>query len=128
MTKRFKKDFNELTDQGQKARLQKYEDERAERGTVQVLGRLVSDLEPNIKEISDGAKSAYLRLAVWNKDTEETEFMTISAYIAPDKVGGELEQFYAGLNKGDLLSVEYKENKGYKNAYGIFLRKRNRSK
>lgn len=122
MTKRFKKEFNQLTDQGQKARLNKYEEERAERGTVQVLGRLVRDLAPAIKDIDGGAKSAYMRLAVWNAETETTDFMTISAYIAADKVGGELEAFYANLKKGDLLSVEYKENGEFKNAYGVFLR------
>lgn len=122
MTKRFKKEFNQLTDQGQKARLNKYEEERAERGTEQVLGRLVRDLAPSIKEIEGGAKSAYMRLAVWNAETEKTDFMTISAYIAKDKVGGELEAFYASLKKGDLLSVEFKENGDFKNAYGVFLR------
>lgn len=122
MTKRFKKDFAELTDQGQNARLKKYEEERAERGTVQVLGRLVRDLEPSIKDVADGAKAAYLRLAVWNADTQETDFMTISAYIAEDKVGGPLEDFYASLEKGQLLSVEYKENGEFKNAYNVFKR------
>lgn len=122
MTKRFKKEFNQLSEAGQKARLNKYEEERSERGTTQALGRLVRDLAPSIKEIEGGAKAAYMRLAVWNAETEKTEFMTISAYIAPDKVGGELEAFYSDLKKGDLLSVEYKENGEFKNAYGVFKR------
>lgn len=122
MTKRFKKEFNQLTEAGQKARLNKYEEERAERGTTQALGRLVRDLAPSIKEIEGGAKAAYMRLAVWNPETEKTDFMTISAYIAPDKVGSELETFYSDLKKGDLLSVEYKENGEFKNAYGVFKR------
>lgn len=123
MTKRFKKEFNQLTDSGQKARLDKYEQEREERGTTQVLGRLVRDLAPSIKEIDGGAKAAYMRLAVYNTETEKTEFMTISAYIAPEKVGGDLEKYYASLKKGTLLSVEFKQNGEFKNAYGVFVRK-----
>lgn len=122
MTKRFKKDFSELTEQGQKARLAKYEDERAKRGTEQVLGRLVRDLAPSIKEIAGDAKAAYIRLAVWDAEKQTTEFMTISAYIAPDKVGSDLENFYAGLKKGDLVSIEYKQSGEFKNAYNVFLR------
>ncbi len=119
-TKRFRKEFNELTDSGKAARLRKYEEERAERGTVRVLGRLVS--KPSVKEISGGAMNAYLVLAVYDKETEETDFITVSAYIAKDKVGTDLEAYYQNLEKGQLLSVEYKQNGDYKNAYGVFTR------
>lgn len=127
-TVRFKKDFNDLTDSGKKARLRKYEEERAERGTQQDLARLVRDVAPSIKEIKDGAKSAYLRLAVWNAETQETDFFTVSAYIAPDKVGTAYEDFYAGLQKGDLVSVEYKKNGEFNNAYSVFLRQKAKKK
>lgn len=128
MTKRYKKEFTELTAGGQKARLRTYEKERAERGTEQVLGRLVRDLAPSIKEIKDGAKSAYMRVAVWNAETKETDFMVISAYIAPDKVGTDYEAFYASLEKGDLVSIEFKQNGEYKNAYSVFLREKAKTK
>lgn len=119
-----KKAFNELTPQGQKARLTKYAKEREERGTTQVLGRAVRDVAPSIKEVKDGAKCAYIRLAIYNKDTKETDFKTVSAYIAPDKVGGALEDYYASIQKGDLLSVEFKESNGYNNAYSVITRKK----
>lgn len=119
-----KKSFNELTKSGQAARLKKYEKERAERGTTQVLGRLVKDLAPSIKPVKDGAKSAFMRLAVYDVEAKTTSFMNVSAYIAADKVGGKLEEFYSSLNKGDLVSVEYKENNGFNNAYSIILRKK----
>lgn len=119
-TNRFKRDFNELSDSGQKARLRKYEEERAELGTTRVIGRLASDV--SVKEIAGGAKNAYLTVAVYNKDTEKTDFTTVSAYIAPEKVGSALEEFYNSLKKGQLVSVEYKENGNYKNAYGVFKR------
>lgn len=118
-----KKAFNELTKSGQASRLKKYEKERAERGTTQVLGRLVRPLAPSIKPVKDGAKSAFMRLAVYNTETSKTDFMTVSAYIAADKVGGQLEDFYKSLNKGDLVSVEYKETNGFNNAYSVILRK-----
>lgn len=117
-----KKAFKELGKSGQASRLKKYEKQREERGTKQVLARLVRDVAPGIKEIANNAKAAYLRLAVYNQEAKETKFITVSAYIGADKVGTDLEAFYAGLKKGNLVSVEYKETEGYNNAYGVFKR------
>lgn len=113
-----KKQFNELTERGQKQRLAKYEKERAERGTNETLARLVRPA--NIKEIKNGNKLAVFRFASYNKDTEETKYFTASAFIAKGKDA--LENFYNSLAKGQLVSVEYKENNGYTNIYNLMDR------
>lgn len=48
----------------------------------------------------------------------------MSAYIKPESVGGNLEQFYESLEKGQMLSVEYKKNNGFLNINRVFLRTR----
>lgn len=77
-----------------------YEAQREARGTKQNLARLVKPA--HIVDLANGDKSARFRLAINN------EFYTASAYIKAGKDA--LEQFYAGLEKGQLVSVEYKEN------------------
>lgn len=113
-----KKRFNELTEQGQKQRLAKYQKEREARGTEETLARLVKPA--NIKPIKGDNKLAIFRLAAYNKDTEETKFFTASAFIAKGK--DSLEKFYASLAKGQLVAVEFKENNGYTNIYNMMDR------
>ncbi|MGX1266768.1 hypothetical protein RKD55_004712 [Rossellomorea marisflavi] len=113
-----KKRFNELTEQGQKQRLAKYQKEREARGTEETLARLVKPA--NIKPIKGDNKLAIFRLAAYNKDTEETKFFTASAFIAKGK--DSLEKFYASLAKGQLVAVEFKENNGYTNIYNLMDR------
>ena len=113
-----KKAFNELTEQGQKKRLAKYEQERAARGTTEALVRLVKPA--TIKTIKDDNKMAILRFAEYNKETQETKFFTANAFIEKGKE--KLEAFYAGLTKGQLLSLEYKVNNGYTNVYNLMDR------
>lgn len=113
-----KKKFSELTERGQKQRLAKYDKEREARGTTEVLARLVRPA--SIKDIADDAKLAVVRLAVYEKETNATKFFTASAYIAKGKEA--LQNFYASLEKGQLVSVEYKENKGYLNIYNMMDR------
>ena len=117
-TERFKKPFNELTDAGKTRRLNIYEKERQERGTVQTLVRLVR--KPSFKDIKDDAKLAVLRVAEYNKEKDTTDFYTVTAYIAKDK--DKLLSFYQSLDKGQLVSIEYKESNGYKNVWNIFDR------
>lgn len=110
--------FKELTEQEQQQRLAKYQAEREARGTEEVLARLVRPA--SIKNIKDNNKLAVFRFAVYNKDAGETKFFTASAFIEKGK--DKLEQFYTGLQKGQLVAVEYKENKGYTNIYNLMDR------
>lgn len=100
-------------------RLEIYEAQRQIRGTKQVLARVAQPVI--IKDIKGGARSAYIRLAI-NQKGQETEFKTMSQYIAPEKVDGAFEHFLANLEVGQLVSVEYKENKGWNNIYNIMVR------
>lgn len=113
-----KKQFNELTDAGKKARLAKYEKEREARGTKQTLARIVAT--PKIKDIANGNKQAVIRLAVNKAGSKEAEFPVVTAFIKKGKDG--LENYYANLQKGQLVSVEYKEANGYKNVYNMINR------
>lgn len=122
-----KKPFNELTKAGQTRRLNKYEAERKARGTEEVLARMVWDA-PRIKEISGGNKLAILRLAIYDKESGETAFKNFNAFIAKDKTieakgDKSLEAFYASIEKGELLSVEYKVNGNFNNVWNIMSRK-----
>ncbi|MCC2249018.1 hypothetical protein JUJ52_03475 [Virgibacillus sp. AGTR] len=113
-----KKKFNELTEKGQKQRLEKYQKEREARGTQETLARLVRPA--SIKDIKGDNKLAVFRFAAYDKETEETNFFTASAFIAKGKE--KLEKFYAGLTTGQLVAVEYKQNKGYTNIYNLMDR------
>ncbi|WP_078598363.1 hypothetical protein [Evansella clarkii] len=113
-----KKAFNELTEKGQKQRLAKYQKEREARGTQETLARLVKPA--TIKTITGDNKLAVFRFAAYDKETEETNFFTASAFIAKGK--DKLESFYANLAKGQLVAVEYKENNGYTNIYNLMDR------
>jgi hypothetical protein len=112
------KKFSELTEKGQKQRLAKYQKEREARGTQATLARLVRPA--NIKTIKGDNKLAVFRFAAYDKDTEETRFFTASAFIKKGK--DKLEEFYASLQKGQLVSVEYKENNGYTNIFTLMDR------
>lgn len=113
-----KKKFSELTEKGQKQRLNKYQKERQARGTEESLVRLVK--QANIKPIKGGNKMAVFRFAAYDKESKETKFFTASAFIAKGK--DKLEEFYANLTKGQLVSVEYKVNNGYRNIYNLMDR------
>jgi len=113
-----KKAFSELTEQGKKRRLNQYAKERAERGTTQVLARLVKPA--TIKTIAGDNKLAVFRFASYDKEAEKTNFFTASAFIKKGKDA--LENFYASLQKGQLVSVEYKVNNGYTNIYNLMDR------
>lgn len=113
-----KKSFKDLTPQGQKKRLDKYEQERQARGTTEALVRLVKPAV--IKTIKDDNKMAIFRFAAYDKEAQETKFFTASAFIEKGKTA--LESFYAGLSKGQLVAVEYKESNGYKNIYNLMDR------
>ncbi|WP_078598367.1 hypothetical protein [Evansella clarkii] len=113
-----KKAFNELTEKGQKQRLNKYQKEREARGTQETLARLVKPA--NIKTISGDNKLAVFRFAAYDKESDETRFFTASAFIKKGK--DKLEEFYANLSKGQLVAVEYKENNGYTNIYNLMDR------
>lgn len=117
-----KKQFKELTAKGQKARLTKYAKQREELGTLNTLANLVR--KPTIKSLDNGANLVSFRLAIYNAETEKTDFVNASAYINPEKVGGELESFYASLDKGQLVSVDYKMNGDFMNVWKMFTRER----
>ena len=113
-----KKKFNELTEKGQQQRLAKYEKEREARGTTESLARLVKPA--TIKPVKGDNKIAVFRFAAYDKATDDTKFFTASAFIKKGK--DQLEAFYANLNKGQLVAVEYKENNGYNNIYNLMDR------
>lgn len=113
-----KKSFKELTPKGQAQRLAKYEKERQARGTTEALVRLVKPAV--IKTIKGDNKMAIFRFAAYDKEAQETKFFTASAFIENGKTA--LESFYAGLTKGQLVAVEYKESNGYKNIYNLMDR------
>lgn len=113
-----KKQFSELTPQGQKARLTKYAKEREARGTTETLARLVRPA--TIKDIKGDNKMAIFRFAAYDKAEEKTKFFTASAFIANGK--DKLQAFYESLSKGQLVAVEYKENNGYNNIYNLIDR------
>ena len=111
--------FNELkTERGQANRLAKYAKQDAELGTVTKLARLVKPAK--INTLANGAKQAIIRLAIYDNETKETTYDNFFAYIAEGKDA--LEQFYAGLPKGQLVSCQYKENNGFKNIYTLMIR------
>lgn len=101
------KPFNQLTEEQKAERLAQYEAERKERGTRQELGRLAT--KPTFKENNDGGLTAVFRFAI-NKVNEDTEFLTMTQYVAKDKVESEFHNFLKGLEKGQLVSVEWKPN------------------
>lgn len=118
MAKKKLKKFNELTERGKKQRLAKYQKEREARGTQETLARLVRPA--NIKPIKGDNKLAVFRFAAYDKEENDTKFFTASAFIAKGKE--KLETFYAGLAKGQLVAVEYKNNNGYTNIYNLMDR------
>ena len=112
------KPFKELTPQGQTRRLNKYRKEYEERGTTQTLARIAVPVR--IKEIKDDNKLAVIRVAIYDKETKETAFKTMTAFIKKGKDA--LENFYASLQVGQLVSVEYKTSNGYNNIYNLMDR------
>ena len=113
------KPFAELkTEKARQNRLAKYAQQDAELGTVTKLARLVKPAK--INTLTNGAKQAIVRLAIYDNETKTTEYDNFFAYIAEGKES--LEQFYAGLNKGQLVSCQYKVNNGFKNIYTLMIR------
>lgn len=99
--------------------------ERAANGTVQDLFRVVRPATIKNQEDADGnvtGKMVYLQVAHYDKETGKTTFPLMSAFIKPEKIGGGLEQFYASLEKGQLVSIEYKVSGKYNNIWNIFKR------
>lgn len=113
-----KKTFNELTPQGQTRRLNQYKKEHEARGTTQALVRAVAPA--TFKDIAGGNKLAVFRFAEYNKETKEPKFFTATAFIKAGKES--LEKWYASVEKGQLLSVEYKQNGEYTNIYNLIDR------
>ena len=110
--------FSELTEVEQQARLAEYAQKDAELGTQTVLARIVKPSK--INDLKNGAKQAIVRVAIYDKETKETSFKNMFQYIAEGKDA--LEAFYAGLKKGQLVSVQYKENNGFNNIYTLMDR------
>lgn len=124
-----KKAFRELTESGKAKRLatyQKQREELSEKYGVEVEDCLANLVRPvTIKENSNGSKTAVMRLAIYDADAKKTVFKTGTMYIAPEKVGGKLENFIAGLQKGNLLSIRYITNDhGNMNIWSCFKRER----
>lgn len=110
--------FNQLSEAEQQERLNKYEQERAARGTKQALVRLVKPA--TIKDIANGNQLAVFRFAEYNKETKEPKFFTATAFIKAGK--DSLKSWYQNLTKGQLLSLEYKEEGNYTNVYNLIDR------
>lgn len=101
------KPFNQLTEEQKAERLAQYEAQRKERGTKQELGRLAT--APTFKTNNNGSLTATFRFAI-NKVDEDTEFLTMTQYIAKDKIGQKFHQFLESLTVGQLVSIEWKPN------------------
>ncbi|KQY91018.1 hypothetical protein ASD24_24800 [Paenibacillus sp. Root52] len=112
------KKYQDLTPAGQKRRLAKYAKEHAANGTQETTARIVR--EAVIKEIQGGNKQAIFRFAIHEKDTGETHFKTMKAFIA--KGSEALESFYASLTPKHLLSVTFKESNGHLNVWRVMDR------
>lgn len=112
------KPFSQLSESGKKARLAKYEKERQARGTREALVRAVKPMK--FKALKNGDTLGVLRVAEYDKETNETKFYNVNAYIKTGKTA--LKSFYESIQKGQLLSIEMKENEGYINAYQIIDR------
>lgn len=94
-----------------------YAAQRAARGTEEFLARLVKPCA--FKTTKDGAEIAIFRLARWDKEKQDTEFLTATAYIKSGK--DSLKNWYASLGKGQLVSVEMKRGQ-YNNIFNMFDR------
>lgn len=103
---------------------EQYAAELAKYGREERLARVVSPA--TFKEITEGknkgSKMIYLNLAFYDTKTKKTEFHLASYFLRADKVGTPLEAYYAGLEKGQLLSVQYKMNGKYMNIFQTFPR------
>lgn len=99
-----------------------YKQELLDKGLEQTLATLIK--KPTIKTCKNGAHMAYFNLLCIDTDTNKKSSLLMSAYIKPESVGGNLEQFYESLKKGQMLSVEYKKNNGFLNINRVFLRTR----
>ena len=106
--------------------------EREANGTIQDLFRAVRpaafrDLGLDAKGEPKG-KMVYLQVAHYEKETGKTTFPLMSGFIKPEKIGGDLEKFYAGIKKGQLLSIEYHVSGKYNNIWNIFEREAKKAK
>lgn len=110
--------FSQLSEAEKQERLNKYEQERAARGTKQALVRLVKPA--TIKDISNGNQLAVFRFAEYQKDKKEPKFFTATAFIKKGK--DSLRNWYAGLTTKHLLSLEYKQEGSYTNVYNLIDR------
>ena len=110
--------FNTLTEVEKAEWLAAYAAEDAKLGTKTELARVVK--APKINELKNGAKQAIVRLAIYDKETKSTKYDNFFGYIAEGKDA--LEQFYAGLPKGQLVSCQYKVNNGFNNIYTLMIR------
>lgn len=118
------KKFNELTEQGKKQRLAKYDKQRAERGTEEALVRLVNDpVIRDTKSKDNKDRVAYFRFMEFDKTTNEKKWYNASAYIREGKVA--LEEYFASLKKGDLVAIEFKisEDGKYRNLWNVMDRR-----
>lgn len=97
-----------LKEMTKEERIAFYEKRRQENGFKNDLFTLVKPAI--IKDAKDNAKVAIFRLAQYHKDTKQTEYVTGTAYIKPEKVGGALEQYLANLPKGEAVSIDYSEH------------------
>lgn len=95
-------------DMTKEERIAAYEANRKANGFKNDLFTLVKPA--TIKPAKDGAKVAVFRLAQYDKETKTTDYVTGTAYIKPEKVGGPLEDYLANLPKGEAVSVDYKEH------------------
>lgn len=103
---------------------EQYAAELAKYGREERLARVVRPA--TFKEINEGenkgSKMIYLNLAFYDTKTKKTEFHLASYFLRADKVGTPLEAYYAGLEKGQLLSVQFKINGKYMNIFQTFPR------
>lgn len=112
--------FKNLTEKEQQEKLKQYEAQRKSRQTSEMFGRLVRT--PHFKPTANGDEQAIFRLAVYDHKTGKTDYHTFSAFVRKEK--SDLRAFYASLQRGDSVAIEYKINGGYNNVWKLMLRKK----
>lgn len=118
-----KKPFKELSKSGQKYRLDKYEKERAAKGTKQCLATVVQ--KPKFVQLDNGDTNVYFRFACFDATSNTEDFKNMSLYLKKDNT--DYRHFLEGIKVGGRYAVEYKENGKngkYNNVYSLFERPR----
>lgn len=97
----------------------KYAKEDAQLKTTTIIAKVLSVAK--IHELKNGSKQAEIFMSFYNNKTNKIEFDTFITHLSKGKEM--LEQFYAGLGRGQEVLCRYRENNGVKDIYLMIVRK-----